>query len=74
MGFRFVFCPAIGVSKAQFYGAEVINIKIAKDQLNIIANYTLHLHNENLIKDHSNIGYIEKFIKGNWEEIEEDEI
>jgi len=71
MEYRFVFCPAIGVSKMPFYGDSVSSQELAEGQLNIVANYTLHLHNENLIKDCSNIGYIEKFIDGDWEEIEE---
>ncbi|MCK4843252.1 MAG: hypothetical protein KAT04_15430 [Methylococcales bacterium] len=69
--YRFVFCPAIGLSQTPFYGDSVSSLELAEGQLNIIANYTLHLHNENLMQDYSNVGYIEKYIDDDWEEIEE---
>ena len=71
MKFRFVFFSAIGASQIPFYGSSVSSQELAEGQLNIISNYTLHLHNENLMQDYSNFGYIEKFIDDDWEEIEE---
>ncbi|MCK4841952.1 MAG: hypothetical protein KAT04_08720 [Methylococcales bacterium] len=71
MEYRFVFCPAIGLCQKPFYGDSVQSKERAEGQLNIIANYTLHLQNENLMQDHSNVGYLEVFIDDDWEEVEE---
>ena len=62
MEYRFVFCPAMGgaVRVDPFYGDPVNNKSIAKDQLNAVANYTLHLHSNNLMTDFSNMGFFQE--------------
>ena len=72
MEYRFVFCPAIGVTQEPFYGNSVGSEELAQEQLNIIAEYTLHLHKNNLMQDYSNLGYIELFDGEDWNEIIED--
>ena len=73
MEFRFVFCPAVGLTQEPFYGTSVASKGLAQDQLNVIAEYTLHLHKTNVMQDYSNCGYIEAFDGEDWTEIEEDE-
>lgn len=75
MKYRFVFYPAIGATQApEFKGQPVSSLELAEGQMNIIANYTLHLHENNLMTDFSNTGYIERRgLNGDWEELSEDE-
>jgi len=75
MEFRFVFYPAIGVTQApEFIGQPVSSLELAEGQMNIISNYTLHLHENKLMTDFSNTGYIERRENnGEWEEISEDD-
>ena len=62
MEYRFVFCPAMGgsVRADPFYGDPVHNKYIAKDQLNAVANYTLHLHRNNLMTGFSNMRFFQE--------------
>lgn len=70
---RATFDPQIGNWTATFYGEPVESIDQAKAQLEVIANYTLHLHENNLMEDHSNAGFIEQRVDGGpWEEIEQE--
>ncbi len=76
MEYRFVFCPAFGVTTAEvFYGNSVTSKELAEGQMNIIASYTLHLHRNKLMSDFSNFGRIEqKSNTGDWEEVNEDDL
>lgn len=57
-----------------FYGEPVRFISIAESQMNVVANYTLHLHKSKLMDDYSNYGWIEKLIDNDWIEVDEDEL
>ena len=74
MEYRFVFLPAIGNDNMPFYGSSVATKKIAEEQLSLIADYTLHLHNRDIMMDYSNAGYIEMYIDGDWEAVEEHQL
>ena len=76
MEYRFVFYPGIGVTQAiGFTGNAVSSIELAQGQLGIIADYTLHLHANNLMPDFSDMGVIEqKEDGGEWKEISEDDL
>ena len=76
MEYRFVFCPAFGVTTAEsFYGDSVNSQELAEGQMSIIANYTLHLHSNKLMADFLNFERIEKKSNGGeWEEISEDDL
>ena len=45
----------------------------AEIALDAIANYTLDLHEKNLMPDHSNTGLVMKLVDGEWIEIDSDE-
>ena len=67
--FRVHFDPQVESKFEPFIGDPVINIKVAEDQLNMIAMYTLHLHETSIMPDYSNYGYIEvKGDDGVWSE------
>jgi len=57
-----------------FHGQPVPHIGHAETQMNIIADYTLHLHEKKLMGDYSNFGWIEKLIGSEWHEIDENEL
>lgn len=59
-------------SPLTFYGEPVRFVSIAESQMNVIANYTLHLHKVKLMDDHSNYGWIETDFSGEWVEVDED--
>jgi len=46
----------------------------AETALDAIANYTLYLHDKNLMPDHSNTGLVMKFEDSEWVEIDSDEV
>ena len=74
MNFRACFIPDFDHDeKFIFYGDECKTKEIAEHQLDAIANYTLILHELQLMKDHSNLGWIEEKTDGEWEEIEDDD-
>ncbi len=73
--YRFCFNHLLESDKPlTFYGEPVRFINQAEYQMNLIANYTLHLHKENLMEDHSNYGWIESNNHGEWLEVDEDEL
>ena len=71
--FRACFLPSIETGAKTFITDERSNAEGAKALLDEIANYTLHLQDLGLMSDYSNAGYVEQFIDGDWEEVEEDE-
>lgn len=54
------------------YNEEFDNLEVAKAALNSIALYTLKLHDNNLMDDYSNCGFIEEFIDGEWQDVDEE--
>ena len=72
--YRFTFDPQFQGDVDPFVGEAVNSKELAEGQLNIIANYTLHLHEISLVPDYTNYGFIEQRIDGGqWETIDEDE-
>lgn len=45
----------------------------AKQELDIIANYTLFLHDKGLMRDYSNTSWIKKLVDGEWEDVDTSE-
>jgi len=74
--YRFIFTPSLERDCRSFEGEPVSHQEMAEGQLSIIATYTLHLHEDNLMEDYSNYGWIEKrgCSESEWEEIDEDEL
>jgi len=70
--YRFVFCACIGTD--EYRGQEVETLGEAINGLMQIANYTLFLHDKDLMQDFSNYGRVEIFEDGSWVEIDEDEL
>lgn len=75
MKFRLSFFPAlevlgVGGQKTVFY-REYTTYALAKEHLDLIADYTLHLHSSELMPDYSNIGIIDKWDDDEWIEIED---
>ena len=56
------------------FAASTSSLREAKTILDTIANYTLFLHNNSLMKDYSNAGFITKFNEETkeWDEIDHD--
>lgn len=71
--YRFAFIPALE-GRGVFYGGEVNSQELAEGMLNVIANYTLYLHDSGLMEDYSNTGWIEKLESGRWLTIDEDDL
>lgn len=70
--FRASFFPAIEVSAEGFNSEEVGSYEMAKAILDNIAIYTLHLHEQSVMHDYSNAGWVEQFVDDEWVDIEED--
>ena len=71
MNYKVSFIPAAFESKAQ-YEQECETQEEAEVILNAIANYTLLLHEHNLMPDHSNCGMVLKRDNDDWIEIDSD--
>lgn len=72
MNFRFVFLPAFEVEPScVFVGTPCITAKKAREQADIVADYTLLLHKFGLMNDYSNYSVIEKLVDGEWIEVED---
>jgi len=70
--YRIDFIPAFEAG-GWSYTEEFNDLSVAKIVLNSIANYTLMLHEKELMHDYSNVVWIEIFEDGDWMEIEEEE-
>ena len=70
--FRATFDPQFQGDADPFVGKAVASYENAKKQLDLIANYTLHLHETSLMPDYSNYGFVEEWVDGRWVNIEED--
>ena len=73
--FRFTFDPQFQGECAPFVSDPVSTQELAEGQMNLIANYTLLLHETSLMPDYTNYGFLEKRETGEpWEIIDEDEL
>lgn len=73
--YRFIFNPAFQSDADPFVSDPVSSQDLAEGQMNLIALYTLHLHETSLMPDHTNYGFLEKREPGGeWEEIDENEL
>jgi len=73
--YRAVFNPKIANIGNTFKHEPTTNLNEAIEQLNLIANYNLHLHQLHLMMDYSNIGFIEKSeLAGEWETMNKEEL
>ncbi len=70
--FKLVFAAAIEKTHEGFE-YEATNLKQAKEMLDVIASYTLFLHDKDIMNDYSNTGWIEQFVDGEWIDFDEDE-
>lgn len=69
MNYRVRFMPAGGL-KGNSFTQEYETQMEAEAALEVIANYTLFLHTERLMNDHSNFGWIEaRGGSGKWGEV-----
>ena len=73
LNYRLNFIPAMEVSKDSIK-VRSATLEQAKQELDIIASYTLYLHDKELMTDFSNVGWIEKLVDGEWEEVDEEEV
>lgn len=73
--YRFVFDPKFQGDTVPFVSDPVSSQELAEGQMNLIARYTLHLHEASLMPDYTNYGFLEKREPGgSWEEIDEDDL
>jgi len=68
--YRVIFVPAIEKSAIHTFVAYSDDLKGAHVMLKTIADYTLSLHDLDLMPDYSNFGCIEEYIDGDWSEID----
>jgi len=61
--YRVNFIPAIEVSHDSIK-VRSASLEQARQELDIIANYTLFLHDNGMMSEYSNTGWIEKLIDG----------
>jgi len=70
--FKIMFCASLETA-IEAFEQEFDTYEEAKTALDIIANYTLHLHEESLMSDHSNYGSVYTMMTdGSWEEVHND--
>lgn len=67
--YRVVFDPAFMEKPLDEFSQEYATHAEAETALDAIANYTLFLHEVKLMTDHSNAGWVEELINGEWIEI-----
>ena len=60
MEYRFTFDPQFKGAGDPFVGPVVSSMELAEGQMNLIANYTLLLHETGLMDEWSNYGFIEE--------------
>lgn len=71
LNFRLNFIPALEMSKKSIV-VRSATLEQAKQELEVIGNYTLFLHDNGMMRDYSNVGWIEKLVDGEWEEVDEE--
>jgi hypothetical protein len=71
--FRVTFDPCVDDSTTPFVAGEVETVAEAIMQLDLLADYTLLLHEKSLMTDYSNYGFIEEFVDGRWVIVDDDE-
>lgn len=69
--YRVNFIPALEVSR-QSIKIRSATLEQAKQDFDIIANYTLFLHDNEMMNDYSNIGWIEELVGNEWIEVDEE--
>jgi len=72
LNYRLNFIPALEVSSDSITVCSS-SLEQSRQELNIIANYTLFLHDNGMMNDYSNCGWIEELVDGEWEEVDEEE-
>lgn len=70
--FRLIFVPAVEKTHEGFH-VEAVDLAHAKELFDTIANYTLFLHDNDMMNDYSNTGWIEQLVDGEWTDVDEDE-
>lgn len=70
--FKIIFIPALGEGNNIELEQEYDTLNDAAVALNAIADYTLLLHRESLMRDYSNMGMIFKNGLHEWVEIDDD--
>jgi hypothetical protein len=72
--YRFTFDPQFMGDADPFVSGPVRSKELAEGQLDIVANYTILLHETGLMQDYANYGFLEfRENGGAWQEINEDE-
>ena len=69
--YKIIFNPAVEQNMADFEW-EFTEFEYAKAALDIVANYTLFLHETSLMPDYSNFGLVVQLVDGKWEEIDDE--
>lgn len=70
--FRVLFIPAIESGAKEHSTNEFDTLAEANAVKSAIADYTLFLHDNVLMPDYSNAGWVEQFVDGEWEEVEDE--
>ena len=65
--FRAVFIPSIHTMNA--FSEETNTLEEAEMVVNAIADYTLFLHDNDLMRDISNMAFVQELVDGEWEEV-----
>jgi len=64
--FRFCFHPCFESDDSHFESAVCGSYDAAKSRMDAVADYTLYLHNHDLMHDHSNFGWVEQKVGDEW--------
>lgn len=64
--FRVVFMPAVEKTGEWFTSKEVGSFEIARTIKDNLADYTLFLHDKEIMIDYSNTAWIEQKVDGEW--------
>jgi hypothetical protein len=72
LNYRVNFLPAIEISSDNII-LEFNTLEEANQNLNSMAQLLLFMQNNSMMNDFSNTAWVEQFVDGEWEEIEDDE-
>lgn len=70
--YKVVFEPNTDTLRSLAFEKTCLNLCQAESVLSAISDYTLFLHDEKMMPDHSNVGMVMQLIDGEWIEIDGD--
>ena len=71
LNYRLNFIPALEVTRKSIK-VRTETKEQARQELDVIANYTLFLHDSGIMSAYSNTGWVEQLVDGEWEQVDEE--